>query len=75
MSIPEPPSSEITPEPLFLRRREFIANGARILGTAAAVGAGLTWLLHQAPAPDPPKTAPIEGATTLPVTQSEYTVD
>jgi sulfoxide reductase catalytic subunit YedY len=76
MSIPEPPASEITPEPLFLRRREFIANGARILGTAAAVGAGLTWLLHQAPAPDPPKTAPIAAdATPLPITQSEYTVD
>ncbi|HEX2173581.1 MAG TPA: hypothetical protein VHL09_14180 [Dehalococcoidia bacterium] len=26
---PEPPSSEITPEPLYLRRREFLKNGAR----------------------------------------------
>jgi sulfoxide reductase catalytic subunit YedY len=56
---PEPPSSEITPESVYLRRREFIKNGARILGTAAAVGTGLTFLVHAAPAPDPPETAPL----------------
>ena len=56
---PEPPSHEITPESLYLRRREFIKNGARIFGTAAAVGAGLTWLVHAAPAPDAPEAAPI----------------
>ena len=32
---PEPPSHEITPESVYLRRREFIKNGARMLGTAA----------------------------------------
>ena len=29
---PEPPSHEITPESVYVRRREFIKNGARVLG-------------------------------------------
>jgi sulfoxide reductase catalytic subunit YedY len=37
---PEPPSSEITPESLYLRRREFIKNVGLFAGTAAVVGAG-----------------------------------
>jgi sulfoxide reductase catalytic subunit YedY len=56
---PEPPGREITPESVYVRRREFIKNGARILGTAAVVGAGLTWLVRAAPAPDAPETAPL----------------
>ncbi len=48
----EPPSSEITPEPLYLRRREFIKNGALLTGTAAAVGGGLVYLMRQGPPPD-----------------------
>src|SRR5690349_4049470 len=61
---PDLPSHEITPESVYVRRREFITNGARILGTAVAVGAGLSWLVRAAPAPDAPATAP------LPVTAS-----
>ena len=38
---PEPPSSEITPEPLYRRRREFIKNAGLFLGTAGVVGGGL----------------------------------
>jgi methionine sulfoxide reductase catalytic subunit len=60
---PEPPSSEITPEALYLRRRELIKNGARIFGTAALVGSGLTYLVHAAPAPDAPETPPLEAAS------------
>src|SRR5262249_22197492 len=60
---PEPPSSEITPESLYLRRRELIKNGARIFGTAALVGSGLTYLVHAAPAPDAPETPPLEAAS------------
>jgi sulfoxide reductase catalytic subunit YedY len=37
---PEPPSSEITPETLYLHRREFIKNAALFAGTAAVVGGG-----------------------------------
>jgi methionine sulfoxide reductase catalytic subunit len=40
----EPDPSEVTPEPLYLRRREFIKNAALYTGTAAAVGGGLLWL-------------------------------
>lgn len=41
----EPPSAEITPEALFLRRREFIKNTALFAATSAAMGAGLVRLL------------------------------
>src|SRR5579863_4577173 len=37
----EPPSSEITPLELYIRRREFLKNSALFAGTAAAVGTGL----------------------------------
>jgi methionine sulfoxide reductase catalytic subunit len=53
---PEPPSSEITPHHLFLRRREFITNASRVAGTAVVVGAGLTQLVGAAPPPDPKPT-------------------
>lgn len=55
----EPPSSEITPQSLYLNRREFIKNGALTLGTAGVVGSSLTWLVGQGPPPDKPETAPI----------------
>src|SRR4051795_12855761 len=54
---PEPPSSEITPEPLYLSRREFMKNGAYTLGTAAIVGGSLVWLAGKGPPPDPPVAA------------------
>jgi sulfoxide reductase catalytic subunit YedY len=40
----DPKPSEITPEHLYLRRREFIKNGALFLATAAGVGGGLVAL-------------------------------
>ncbi len=42
----EPPSSEITPERTYLRRREFIKNGLLFTATSAAVGGGLLALLR-----------------------------
>jgi sulfoxide reductase catalytic subunit YedY len=39
--LPEPPSSEITSESLYLRRREFLKNAVLFTGTAAGVGGGL----------------------------------
>jgi sulfoxide reductase catalytic subunit YedY len=71
---PEPPSHEITPESVYVRRREFLKNGARILGTAAAVGAGLGWLVGAAPAPDAPETAPLPTSASPPVAASTYPV-
>ncbi|RKH38674.1 protein-methionine-sulfoxide reductase catalytic subunit MsrP [Corallococcus sp. AB049A] len=38
---PEPPGSEVTPEKLYLRRREFLKNAGLFAGTAAVVGGGL----------------------------------
>ncbi len=51
---PEPHGSEITPEEVYLNRREFMRNAALFLGTASAVGGGLMYLtggLGSAPAP------------------------
>jgi sulfoxide reductase catalytic subunit YedY len=50
-----PPATEITPEPLYLRRREFVRQGALFVGTAAAFGGAVTWLTgagRGAPPPD-----------------------
>jgi sulfoxide reductase catalytic subunit YedY len=55
----EPPSSEITPQGLYLNRREFIRNGALTLGTAAGVGGGLLWLTGKGPPPDEPDLAAV----------------
>jgi sulfoxide reductase catalytic subunit YedY len=63
--IPEPPSSEVTAEPLYLRRREFLKNAGLGVLTAAATGAGLVALTQGGPglarpaekgtpAPEPP---------------------
>ena len=37
----EPPSSEITPQALYLRRREFIKNAGLYVGTSSIVGGAL----------------------------------
>ncbi len=61
MSLPkEPPSSEITPQPLFWRRREFIRNGGLIAGTAVATGGPLLWLVGKSPPPDAPDEPALE---------------
>jgi methionine sulfoxide reductase catalytic subunit len=56
---PEPSSSEITSETLFLGRRAFLKNGALAAGTAALVGSGLLWLVGQKPPPDVADLPPI----------------
>lgn len=38
------PASEITPEPLFLRRREFLRNTLLFTATSMGVGGSLLWL-------------------------------
>jgi methionine sulfoxide reductase catalytic subunit len=83
----QPRSSEITPESLYLRRREFIKNGVLAAGTAAVVGSGLLWLIGNGPPPDPVEEppapagqsqaaqppAPIQAA--VPAASGPYTVD
>ena len=70
----EPPGGEITPESLFLGRREFIKNGALAAGTAAVVGSGLLWLIGNGPPPDAPEEqtsapAPVQVADVPPPIQ------
>lgn len=72
---PEPPSSEITPEPLYLRRRELIKNGALIAGTAVAVGVGLTRLVGAAPPPDPPEAQALVPDATVVPPSSDFDTD
>jgi methionine sulfoxide reductase catalytic subunit len=56
-------SSDITPESVYLRRRELLKGGVLTLGTAVAVGAGLIRLTGAAPAPDPPPPPPLSAAS------------
>lgn len=71
----EPPAGEITPEPLYLRRREILKSGALFVGTASAIGAGLLGLTgggaRSTPPPEadalpvgapPPSSADMKGA-------------
>lgn len=44
---PSPRSSEITPETLYLRRREFLLDTVKFTATAVAVGGPLTWLMRR----------------------------
>jgi len=58
---PRPPKDEITPEPLFLRRREFLKDSLLFTATSVGVGLGLTSLLkggRSEPAPSPAAEAP-----------------
>src|SRR5690349_4139365 len=84
----EPPRSEITPEALYLRRREFIKNGALFAATAAGVGGGLLWLTRggrpdprrgQSPPPTPlphdPNAPPPAGGELKIARRGRYTVD
>jgi methionine sulfoxide reductase catalytic subunit len=56
----EPPSTEVTPEALYLRRREFIKNAALFAGTTTVLGGGLLWLTRGGAPPEP------SGAAELP---------
>jgi methionine sulfoxide reductase catalytic subunit len=41
-----PPASEITPESVYMRRREFMRNAALFAATGASVGGSLLWLMR-----------------------------
>ena len=78
-----PPSGDLTPESLYLRRREFIKNAALFTGTAAGIGGGLLWLTRGAAPPAPGASPPPPGPQTPVAANSaltvarkgEYTVD
>ena len=64
-----PPASEITPEALYLRRREFMRNAVLFTATSATVGSGLLWLMRGGRAepkpPGPGGTGPGEPELTI----------
>jgi sulfoxide reductase catalytic subunit YedY len=65
----EPPSSEITPESVYLRRREFLRNAGLFAATAAGVGGTLTALSglgKRAPAVALADAPPVGGASVGP---------
>jgi len=74
----ELPSREITPEALFLTRREWLKNAALTVGTAAALGGSLSWLVSKGPPPDPPEEPALVSALPTPVpavTRTDQTND
>jgi len=58
---PSDPREAITPEPLYLRRRELIKNAALAAGTALGVGGAFSFLVGQGPPPDAPEAPSISG--------------
>jgi sulfoxide reductase catalytic subunit YedY len=73
-----PPASEITPEPLYMRRREFVRNAALFTATGAAVGGSLLWLMgggRAAPVPPSPTPATSAGADLTIARHSSYSTD
>jgi sulfoxide reductase catalytic subunit YedY len=61
-SSPPPKASEITPEPLYRRRREFIKQGALFVGTSALLGKGLVELSSMGGADTPSSPPPMPSA-------------
>ncbi len=72
---PQPPSSEITPEELFHRRRQFLQNSVRTAGTAVAVGAGLLYLVSKGPGPDMPEPPALSAEPSLTVSEAPSSFD
>jgi hypothetical protein len=52
-----PSTSEITPEKVYLQRREFIKNSLLFAATSTGVGSTLLWLMRGLRAKDQEKTA------------------
>ena len=70
-----PPSSEITPEGLWIRRRELIRNAALFTATSAGMGGGLLWLMGGSRATRKEDEAPPAGEPDLVTIKSAFTVD
>src|SRR5215813_7704302 len=57
-----PPAAEITPEPFYLRRREFIRNALLFTATSTGVGSSLLWLMKGSRA-SAPRSSPVSVST------------
>jgi sulfoxide reductase catalytic subunit YedY len=71
----EPKSSEITPESLYIRRREFIKNVVLFAGTATGVGATLVALSGGKGADEPKQVSPPGEESPFTYTESPYSTD
>lgn len=60
-----PSTAEITPEPLYLRRREFLRNALLFTATSASVGTGLLWLIQGNRASEPKSSSARTSALTV----------
>src|SRR5216117_2831452 len=71
-----PPASEITPEPLYLHRREFIRNALLFTVTSTGVGGSLLWLMKGSRASEP-RSSPANASAPLLTTagRSPYSAD
>ena len=73
---PELPKDEVTPEPLFQRRREFLKDSLLFTATSVGVGLGLTSLLKGGRAEPPPVPARAAGLPELEVARgSRFSTD
>lgn len=70
------PSSETTPEPLYLRRREFLRNALLFTATSTGVGGSLLWLMGGKRASEPKSSSANAGPLALPIaSRSPYRTD
>jgi sulfoxide reductase catalytic subunit YedY len=69
-----PPTSEITPQAHYLRRREFIRDAALFTATTTAVGGSLLWLMRGGRA-DPRRDAVPEGKRLPATPNARYATD
>jgi sulfoxide reductase catalytic subunit YedY len=65
-----PATAEITPESVYLRRREFLRNALLFTATSASVGGGLLWLMHGNRASEPKSTSAKAAPSTLTAARS-----
>lgn len=73
-----PPESEVTPEALYLRRREFLKNAALFTAAAAGVGSGLLALTRGDGELEAPPASPGKGPALAPEAatgRSRYSTD
>lgn len=71
-----PSTSEITPEPLYLRRREFIRNTLLFTATSTSMGGILLWLMGGKRASEPKSSSANEGPPSLTIAgRSAYSTD
>ena len=59
--FPEPPASEITPERVYMNRRELLRSAAVFVGTAGVVGGGLLYLTGGGQPRSDPAASPAVG--------------